>query len=53
MSLRLWKEMGNAIDWTALPVLVELYGIDDPEPVIRQLLTIRSVIENERELRGK
>lgn len=45
--------MGNAIDWAALPVLVELYGLDDPESLIRLLLVIKSVVDKERELRAK
>jgi hypothetical protein len=33
--------MGNAIDWSALPLLVELYGIDDVEQLLVQLIVIR------------
>lgn len=33
--------MGGQIDWAALPVVFELIGIEDPAPVIHQLVTLR------------
>lgn len=32
----------NGIDWTALPLLVELYDVRDPEELIEKLTTIRN-----------
>lgn len=37
----MWRAMGNQIEWGALDVLCELYGADDPELIIVQLLAIR------------
>lgn len=34
--------MGGVIDWQALPVLIEMYGIEDVETLLRQLITIRN-----------
>jgi hypothetical protein len=34
--------MGGAIDWQALPVVAELYGITDIQQLIDDLVTIRN-----------
>ena len=34
--------MDGGIDWAALPVLVEIYGVDDIEVLLAELLSIRS-----------
>jgi hypothetical protein len=36
-----WNMM-QGIDWQALPVIVEMLGIEDVDLYIRQLLTIRN-----------
>ena len=33
--------MGNQIDWTALPIVVEIYGVEDVVLFISQLEAIR------------
>jgi hypothetical protein len=33
--------MGGAIDWTALPIIAEIYGIDDIELFVAKLDAIR------------
>lgn len=33
--------MGGAIDWTALPVVAEMLGVDDIEPFVARLVAIR------------
>lgn len=33
--------MGGQIDWAALPVIVEMLGIDDVEVLIARLMAIR------------
>ncbi|MGZ8916224.1 MAG: hypothetical protein ACXW1Z_24345 [Methylobacter sp.] len=33
--------LGGTIDWTGLPVVVEILGIDDVELLVKQLLLIR------------
>lgn len=34
--------MGGTIDWTALPTICELIGIEDVETLVMQLLVIRN-----------
>ncbi len=31
----------GGLDWTALPLVCDLLGIRDPEPLVLQLITIR------------
>lgn len=33
--------MGRTIDWNALPILVEIYGVKDVESLIAQLIVMR------------
>jgi hypothetical protein len=33
--------MGGKIEWSSLPVMCELYGVDDPELLIMSLAIIR------------
>lgn len=33
--------MGGCIDWAAIPIIVDLLGIADPEALIMQLIAIR------------
>lgn len=40
MAIRAWNLMGG-IDWAALPVVAELYGITDIDLLIHQLVAIR------------
>lgn len=40
MAVRAWNIMGG-IDWAALPIVCELLGVDDPEQLIYQLVTLR------------
>ena len=39
--------MGGTIDWAALPLLVEIHGVDDIELLIDQLVAIREVKRND------
>lgn len=41
MALAAWRLMGNMLDWTALPTVIELLDPPDPELLIRQLASIR------------
>ncbi len=46
--------MGGMLDWSALPVLVDVYGVDDVETLIKQLTTIRDdQAEQAREAAGR
>jgi hypothetical protein len=40
-AVEAWNIMGG-LNWTALPVVVELLGVDDVELLIEQLVIIRS-----------
>lgn len=33
--------MGRTLDWNALPILVEIYGVKDVEALIAQLILMR------------
>jgi len=33
--------MGGVIDWAAIPILVEVYGVVDVEMFIKELMAIR------------
>lgn len=37
-----WNLMGGELDWSALPVVVDLMGEEDPESLIRALITVRN-----------
>jgi hypothetical protein len=39
--VRAWNLMGGQVDWTALPILVEMLGVEDPETLIHELTTLR------------
>lgn len=40
LARRAWNLMGG-LDWAALPVVVELLGVADPERLVYQLAAIR------------
>jgi hypothetical protein len=40
-ALQAWNGMGGLIDWNAVPVFCELYGIEDVELFIAHLTAIR------------
>lgn len=40
-AIKAWNLMGG-LDWAALPVVCELLGIADPEPLIYQLQALRN-----------
>jgi len=31
----------GGLDWTALPTVLDMLGIDDPEPLIHELIALR------------
>jgi hypothetical protein len=41
MAVKAWNLMGG-IDWVALPIVVELLGIEDVEQLIHNLACIRN-----------
>lgn len=46
LAIQIWNQMGGEMQWTALPFLSDLHGIDDPELLIAQLIAIRDVQGN-------
>lgn len=40
-AVEAWNAMGGEVSWQALPILIEMYGITDPELFITQVLAIR------------
>jgi len=40
-----WSLMGGQIDWSALPFLVELYGIRDPDIFLAELVAVREYVQ--------
>jgi len=41
LPLRAWNLMGGEINWVALPIIAELYGITDLDAFIAQVAEIR------------
>ena len=41
VAAKIWKMSGQKLDWEALPYLLELYGVNDTEIMLAQLVTIR------------
>lgn len=46
--MRAWNMM-KGIDWNALPIVCEIIGVDDPELMIAQLISIRDSQETGEE----
>ena len=41
LAVQCWNLMGGEIKWSALPILCEMFGIEDVELLVRQLNAIR------------
>jgi len=41
LAAKAWNLMGGAIDWQAIPICMELFGIEDVESLIFHLVLIR------------
>jgi hypothetical protein len=41
MAVKVWRAMGQTLDWNALPILSEIYGVPDDEVLIVQLVAMR------------
>jgi hypothetical protein len=39
--VEIWRLSGKKLDWQALPILAEMYGVEDIECLIFQLAAIR------------
>lgn len=42
LAIRAWNLMNATIDWNALPVIAEMFGIDDVEGFITRIDAIRT-----------
>lgn len=49
IAVRVWNMMGGGIDWTALPVLVPIFGVEDVERLLLDLIVIRNHLERSRD----
>jgi hypothetical protein len=45
LALKIWN-LGGGLDWAALGIMIDLYGISDPELLINQLATIRDFMRD-------
>ncbi len=41
LAIRGWNLMSGKIDWSALPFIVDMFGIEDVEIFVRQLVAIQ------------
>lgn len=41
MAVMAWNWMDGNMQWEALPIVCDVLGIDDPEQLINDLMTIR------------
>jgi len=41
LAIKAWNWMGGQIDWTGLPLIAEILGVDDLEVLIVQLAALR------------
>ena len=48
-AVDVWNMLGGEINWSALPMLVELLDINDADILIRDLIVIRDVQAKKRE----
>jgi hypothetical protein len=49
IAIKSWNLMGGQIEWSALPLLCEVYGIDDPDTHIHALVAIRDHVRRQNE----
>jgi hypothetical protein len=49
LAIKAWNLMGGQIDWAALPVIAEMMGAEDIEPLIVRLAAIRDWQAENRE----
>lgn len=47
-ALRIWQKLGREINWNGLPVLIELYDVQDPEALIDDLIAIQDQLSASR-----
>lgn len=47
-AMRIWHKLGREINWNALPVLIELYDVQDPEALIDDLIAIQDQLSASR-----
>jgi hypothetical protein len=41
LAMRAWDWMGGEIKWEALPIVVELLGVDDVQRLVTHMIAIR------------
>ncbi len=48
-AVQIWNDCGCTIEWDALPYFADLYGIEDMDQVLIQLLAIREYARNNQD----
>lgn len=49
--MRAWNMMGGEVNWTALPVLMAMFGVVDDETFIVRMLALRDFKQREAQAR--
>ena len=49
--MRAWNMMDGEVNWTALPILMAMFGVADPETFIVRLLALRDFKQREAQAR--
>ncbi len=50
ICIEAYNMMGGCLDWHALPLVVEIFGIDDVETFVQQLIAIRDFQRKQSEV---
>lgn len=49
---KVWNMMGGRVEWTAMPLIVDLLGVADPEEMVHDLLIVRDHFDRLRAANG-
>lgn len=44
VAFDVWRDMGNELNWSALPVLIDVYDVCDAQALIQDLCAMRDHI---------
>lgn len=51
LIVRAWNMMNGEVNWAALPVVMAMFGVTDPEPFIVKVLALRDFKQREERAR--
>lgn len=49
LAVRAWGMMNGVLDWSSVPIVADLLGIDDIEALTSDLITVREHVERLQE----